>query len=80
MIGKLKKFFTGEVVKTILFYAALSLAIIITFNFIIMLNLIPSGSMENTIMTGDVILATRFDKQNISRYDIVVFIQPAEPG
>jgi signal peptidase I len=79
MIGKLKKFFTNEDVKTILFYAALSVAIIITFNFIIMLNLIPSGSMENTVMTGDVLLATRFDRQNISRYDILVFIPPDDP-
>jgi signal peptidase I len=79
MIGKLKKFFANEIVKTLLLYAALAAAIIITFNFIIMLNLIPSGSMENTIMTGDVILATRFDKQNISRYDIVVFIPPDDP-
>jgi signal peptidase I len=79
MIGKLKKFFTNEVVKTLLLYAALIAAIIITFNYIIMLNLIPSGSMENTIMTGDIIIATRFDRQNISRYDIVVFIPPDDP-
>jgi signal peptidase I len=79
MIGKLKKFFANEIVNTILFYAAFAVAIIITFNFIIMLSLIPSGSMENTIMTGDVIISTRFDRQNISRYDIVVFTPPDEP-
>jgi signal peptidase I len=35
--------------------------------------------MENTIMTGDLLLSTRYDKHDISRYDIVVFIPPDDP-
>lgn len=35
--------------------------------------------MENTIMTGDLLIGTRYDRTDISRYDIVVFIPPDEP-
>jgi signal peptidase I len=35
--------------------------------------------MENTIMPGDRIISTRYDKHDISRYDIVVFLPPDDP-
>ena len=60
-------------------YALLIFGIIFTFNHILMLNLIPSGSMEKTIMTGDIVIATRYDVDEINRYDILVFIPPDNP-
>lgn len=40
---------------------------------------VPSGSMEQTVMTGDYVIATRMDRTDIKRYDIMVFIPPDEP-
>jgi signal peptidase I len=76
ILYKVRKILKDEIFSTLLVYAMLSITIIITFNYVIMLNLIPSGSMENTIMTGDLVIATRYDKTNINRYDIMVFIPP----
>ncbi len=62
-------------IKTILW--ALVLALVVNFVFIVNAN-VPSGSMENTIMTGDRIIALRtsywFDSPE--RGDIVVFRFP----
>ena len=48
---------------------------------VLMLNFIPSGSMEGTIRTGDFVLGTRYDigEGDIERYDILVFALPDEP-
>ncbi len=56
-----------------------AVAIIILFNTVLMLNEIPSGSMETTIMAGDLVVATRYDTDDIERYDIVVFYFPDNP-
>lgn len=68
-----------ELVMMCIGYALLILGIIFIFNHVLMLNLIPSGSMEKTIMTGDIVIATRYDVDEINRYDIVVFIPPDNP-
>ena len=41
--------------------------------------LVPSGSMENTCMSGDFLLATVYDKMDIQRYDIIAFHCPDNP-
>ena len=65
-----------DVIKLSIIYGIMMIAIIIIFNKVLMLNLIPSGSMENTIMTGDIVVATRYDVDEINRYDVLVFIPP----
>ncbi len=49
--------------------------------FVIVNAVIPSGSMETTIMTGDRIIANRVEYyiQSPERYDIAVFKYPDEP-
>lgn len=46
---------------------------------VFMLAIIPSGSMEYTIQTKDLVLATRYDKNDIERYDIMIFHTIDEP-
>lgn len=72
-IRKLLKAFTVYVIIFVLF--------MLLFTKVFMFNIIPSGSMENTIMTGDFVFSTRFgiSEQEIQRYDIVVFIAPDDP-
>jgi signal peptidase I len=62
-----------DTIKTIARYVIFTVAIILLFKFVLMLNIIPSGSMENTIMTGDIVIGTRLDAQTVERYDIMVF-------
>jgi signal peptidase I len=68
-----------EIIKIIVVYALLSAGVIVLFNCVIMLNKIPSGSMNSTIPTGSVVLASRYDKTQVDRYDIMVFIPPDDP-
>lgn len=62
-------------------YCMLWAATVILSRTVLMLNFIPSGSMEGTIRTGDFVLGTRYDigEGDIERYDILVFAPPDEP-
>lgn len=62
-------------------YCMLWAATVILSRTVLMLNFIPSGSMEGTIRTGDFVLGTRYDigEGDIERYDILVFALPDEP-
>lgn len=73
--------FTKRLVKIISAYLTFVAVFVLLFRTVFMLSLIPSGSMENTIMTGDIVIATRYDmkEDNINRYDIIIFIPPDEP-
>lgn len=64
-----------SILKTVFF--AIIVALFIN-NFIIINAVIPTGSMENTIMTGDRIIANRlaYTFGDIERGDIVVFRSP----
>lgn len=58
------------------------LTVIIVFlltHFIIVNAIVPTGSMENTIMTGDRIIGTRLDTE-YKRGDIVIFNDPEQTG
>lgn len=74
-----KKAFQREEVRTFTIIGAAAIAIIVLFSEVLMLNKIPSGSMETTIMTGDLVVSTRYDADEIERYDIVVFYFPDNP-
>lgn len=69
-----------ECVKAAILYAAVAAVILIVFNFIIMLCLVPSESMEGTLMVGDVYIGTRFDREDVNRYDVITFIRSDKPG
>ena len=64
--------------KTIIF--AVVVALFIT-NFVIVNASVPSGSMEDMIMTGDRLVAFRLSylMKTPERYDVVVFIFPDDP-
>ncbi len=65
-----------EMAKTLGVYVLIAIAVILLFRFVLMLNYIPSPSMENSIMVGDIVLGTRYDADQIERYDVMVFISP----
>ncbi|MDE7432346.1 MAG: signal peptidase I [Lachnospiraceae bacterium] len=73
--------FTKKLIKVFIVYLFVLAAFVILFKTVWMLNVIPSGSMEPTIMAGDVVLGTRYDvgEGEIERYDILVFAPPDEP-
>ena len=73
--------FTKKILKAIIIYVILAVIFIVLFQTVFMLSLIPSSSMENTIMTGDVVFSTRYDvkEEDIERFDILVFIPPDNP-
>lgn len=64
--------------KLLIGYAVFAVIIVILFRTVLMLNLIPSGSMESTIMTGDLVVSSRIDINDIERYDILIFKPPIE--
>ena len=74
--------FTKKIVKGVAGYLILSVVVIIVFRTLLILSLIPSGSMENTIMTGDIVIATRYDidEDEIERYDILIFTPVDDPN
>lgn len=65
---------------TIIYYAFL-VSLFIVFKAILMLSFVPSGSMESTIRSGSLLLATRYDvkAEHLQRYDIIVFTPPDSP-
>lgn len=69
-----------KIIKRIITYIFIYIIVAWVFNNVLMLNFIPSESMENTIMTGDLIISTRYDIGEIERYDIVVFEAPDSDG
>jgi signal peptidase I len=70
-----------EILSWFIMVAAILAAIWFLTNFIIVNARIPSGSMENTIMTGDRLIGERFAYwfSNPKRGDIVLFHWPVEP-
>ena len=76
---KLDKFL-DNIWKILIVYAAFILVFTVLFSTVLMLTQIPSGSMESTIMTGDVVVASRYgiELDDIKRYDILVFEPPID--
>ncbi len=75
---KVKKF-VNKVLENVwillLGYAAIALIAILLFHTVLSISYIPSGSMENTLMPGDVVVSSCFhlDEEHIERYDILIF-------
>lgn len=74
--------FTKKILKAVITYVILIAIFFVLFQTVFMLSFIPSSSMENTIMTGDVVFSTTYDvkEEDIERFDILVFVPPDEPG
>ena len=68
----------AEVVDFVRFLIIAVAVVVVLLNFVIINATIPSGSMENTIMTGDRIIGLRlaYIRKDPQRYDIVIFKYP----
>lgn len=73
--------FTKKILIALGVYAVFAIIILILFQTVFMLSFIPTGSMEGTIMTGNVVFSTRYDvdEDELKRYDILTFIAPDNP-
>lgn len=47
---------------------------------ILFFGVVPSGSMLPTIQEGDIIVGNRLAKDNIERYDVIIFQYPDDPS
>lgn len=72
---KKKKAFLMFLART----AVMCVIIITLFKTVFMLCVIPSGSMEKTLLIGDILIGTRYDAENVKRYDVMVFTPPDHP-
>ncbi len=68
----------AEIMDFIRFLVIAVAVVVVLLNFVIINATIPSGSMENTIMTGDRIIGFRLSyiRKDPERYDIVIFRYP----
>lgn len=73
--------FSKRLVKVFVVYSVICVIFVIVFETVLLLNYIPSKSMESTIMAGDIVLGTRYGigAGDIERYDILIFIPPDNP-
>jgi len=73
--------FTKKILKAAGIYIVFAIVVIILFQTVFMLSLVPSESMENTIIPGDIVISTRTDikEEDIERFDILVFIPQDNP-
>ena len=73
--------FTKKILKAIDIYIIFAVIVIILFQTVFMLSLIPSSSMKPTIEVNNVVFSTRYDvdEEDIERFDILVFIPPDNP-
>lgn len=76
----LKKF-KRELLRLFVLYIILMAVFVFIFRTVFMLTLVPTGSMEGTIMSGDIVFATRYNigVDEIERFDILIFTPPDNP-
>lgn len=74
--------FTKKLVRVVIAYFIFAVIVIILFQTVWRLSLIPSASMAGTIQVGDVVVSSRIDigSEDIKRYDILIFTPPDEPS
>ena len=80
--GKMQmKKFKGNLLKFLIMYIFFMAVFVFIFRTVFMLTLIPTGSMEGTIMSGDIVFATRYNigADEIERFDILIFTPPDNP-
>lgn len=63
--------------KGVIRFGLACIVTIIIFKTVIMMNFIPSPSMENTLMTHDIVITSRINN-NYERGDIIVFHTPTD--
>ena len=68
-----------KLLKILLPYVAIIVGTRFVFTQILMITFVPTSSMEDTIKTSSFHLCNRLNTENISRYDIIVFIDPENP-
>lgn len=70
----------SSVLHTITLFACVLLCVVVVKTFFVQFFFVPSGSMENTIMTGDYVIANKLidEADEIQRGDIVVFRDPGD--
>ena len=75
---KTKEEIKADVIDFVRFLVIAVAVVVVLLNFVIINATIPSGSMENTIMTGDRIIGLRlaYIRSDPKRYDIVIFKYP----
>lgn len=75
------KRFIKRFLKAIVGYFLFIIFIVLLFKTVLMISLIPSGSMKNTLFPGDIVISSRLgiSEDSIERYDILVFIAPDDP-
>ncbi|HBI61380.1 MAG TPA: signal peptidase I [Lachnospiraceae bacterium] len=73
--------FTKTLIKIVAGYLCFIIILYVIFQKVLMLSLIPSSSMADTLLPGDLIISTRYDigMEDIDRYDILIFTLPDEP-
>lgn len=80
--GKMQmKKFKGNLLKFLIMYIFFMAVFVFIFRTVFMLTLVPTGSMEGTIMSGDIVFATRYNigADEIERFDILIFTPPDNP-
>lgn len=73
--------FTKGMLKFLAVYTVCMGTLIFLLKTVFIVSYIPSGSMGDTIMVGDVVFGTRYDtgEEDIERYDILIFSPPDKP-
>lgn len=73
--------FSWKLCKIIIVYGVVCVLIMILFNTVFMLSIVPTESMEATIKKGDFLVSTCYDvgEDDLDRYDILIFRSLDEP-
>lgn len=66
--------------KSMYFVYLAAISFYLCFKLVLMLDIIPSGSMEPTLFAGDIVLAARYNVDRVRRYDIMIFSLPDGSG
>lgn len=68
----------NNVGKLLVGYGVIAIVTVLLFKTVFMLSVIPSASMESTIMTGDIVISSSLNIgiENIERYDVLIFQPP----
>lgn len=70
--------FTKKLLKIAVIYLCFVILLTVVFQKVLMLSLIPSNSMADTLLPGDLVISTRYDlePEDINRYDVLIFTLP----
>lgn len=74
--------FRRNILVAVVVYIVFAIIVIILFQTVFMISLIPTGSMEHTIEVNNIVFSTRYDvkEEDLERYDILTFVAPDDPN